>query len=194
MTHDSPGTIGDHQGSRRVERGRRLGPSQRHRNGQPERLVGLDSGHDERYSIPFSSGSSTGGGSTGGNSPFALSGGSVSYSGSGTESQSGDNDSSYSSTGNYTLAPDGAWEGTSGTGWTQGNSFSSTSYQGDGTYSYNIPAPSGAGTEGSCSIGGMGFARPDPNGACSCPLISPQYRLHLSLDTEIKFAISHRGD
>ncbi len=106
----------------------------------------------DSYSIPFSSGSSTGGG-TGGNSPFALAGGSVSYSGSGTESQSGDNDSSYSSTGNYTLAPDGTWEGSSGTGWTQGNSFSSTSYQGDGTYSYNIPAASGAGTEGSCSYG-----------------------------------------
>ena len=114
------------------------------------------------YSIPFSGGGSAGGGGqlpspsgrgAGGEGGFALAGTSVAYSGGGTESTSGENTSSYSSTGNYTLAPDGTWQPVSGTGWSQGNSLSSTSYQGDGTYSYNIPAPSGAGTEGSCSYG-----------------------------------------
>ncbi len=113
------------------------------------------------YSIPFSGGGSTGGGGqlpspsgrgAGGEGGFALAGTSVAYSGGGTESTSGENTSSYSSTGNYTLAPDGAWQPVSGTGWSQGNSFSSSSYSGSGTYSYNLLTSPSGGTGGT-SVG-----------------------------------------
>ena len=88
----------------------------------------------------------------GGEGGFALAGTSVAYSGGGTESTSGENTSSYSSTGNYTLAPDGAWQPVSGTGWSQGNSFSSSSYSGSGTYSYNLLTSPSGGTGGT-SVG-----------------------------------------
>ena len=111
------------------------------------------------YTIPYSadtSGSSSSDGSSGagsasGNSPFSFDGGAIQYSGSGTQSESGSDYSSYSSTGNYTLASDGSWQGVSGSGWSVGNGFTSSSYGGSGTYSYQIPSTSGAGGSGSVS-------------------------------------------
>ena len=78
------------------------------------------------------------------NSPFTFTGGQIQFSGSGTESQNGNNYSSYHSSATYGLSGNGSWNPVSGNGSTSGNSFSSFTYNGGGGYSYNIGSGSGS--------------------------------------------------